>query len=167
MLDIITVPTPSLRKRSKEIDHNFLVLEETQQFIDDMVTTMYEDDGIGLAAPQVAQNIRICVIGKEAIPKKHHIKGDLILVNPTWERISKKTLWDIEGCLSVPRIFGKVKRYKEIEIKAWDRNGKPLSFEANDFLARVIQHEVDHLDGVLFIDKARDLYEVERKDSRL
>jgi len=167
MLNIITVPTPSLRVRSQDISRDSLLCDETQQLIDDMIATMYDDDGIGLAAPQVAQNTRICVIGKEAIPKKHHIKGDLILVNPQWERISKKTLWDVEGCLSVPRIFGKVKRHKEIEVQAWDRNGAPISFDANDFFARVIQHEVDHLDGVLFIDKAKDIYEVERKDSRL
>lgn len=174
ILDIIKLPTPSLRNRSTEIDRDYLSRTETQEFIDNMIPTMYDDDGIGLAAPQVAQNIRICVIGKAALPKKLKLQEgevkhnhDLVLVNPEWERLSKKTETELEGCLSVPNTFGKVKRFKSIGVKAWDRHGHPLTFEADNFFARVIQHEVDHLDGVLFIDKATGIYEVDENHSRL
>ncbi|PIZ94863.1 MAG: peptide deformylase [Candidatus Magasanikbacteria bacterium CG_4_10_14_0_2_um_filter_37_12] len=162
MLNIITAPNKSLRKRSVEIDHNFLLSANTQQLIAEMIPAMYNDNGIGLAAPQVNHNIRLLIIGKEAINKNHNLAGqDLILINPIWEKTSRKTGWDTEGCLSVPKIYGKVKRYKNIYVKAWDQDGNELKFKATDFFACVIQHEVDHLDGILFIDKAKDIYEVE------
>ncbi len=155
-LPIVKLPTASLRERSKEVDRDFLCLPETQAFIDAMIPTMYDDDGIGLAAPQAARNIRVCVIGKEA---DKSLTDDLVLVNPVWIKNSSKTHTDYEGCLSVPGTFGKVKRYTDIHVDAWDRRGRPLSFEARKFFARVVQHEVDHLDGILFIDKATDIFE--------
>lgn len=155
MLTIVTLPTPSLRERSREVTRELLASPEIQQIIQDMIPTMYGDDGIGLAAPQVGKNVRICIVGKEA---DKNLKADLVLVNPTWTKNSKKTKTDFEGCLSVPKKFGKVKRYTNIHVDAWDVVGKPLSFDAKDFFARVIQHEVDHLDGILFIDKATDIF---------
>lgn len=161
-LPIITIPAPSLRERSIEIDRDVLLYEKTQTLIDRMIPTMYGDDGIGLAAPQVGKNIRICIIGKDAIPKKYAFaESDLVLVNPVWTKTSRRAEWDTEGCLSVPGLFGKVKRYKHIALTALDRHGNPLQFSASAFFARVIQHEVDHLDGILFIDKAIDVYENE------
>lgn len=157
-LQITTHPNEILRQKSAEIDRNFLLSKETQQLIKDMIETMYVDDGIGLAAPQVGKNIRLLVIGKEAHPQK---TKDTILINPTWTKTSRKKVTDTEGCLSVPKTFGKVKRYKNIHVEALDEKGNELSFEANKFLARVIQHEVDHLDGILFIDKAKDIYTVD------
>jgi peptide deformylase len=157
---VITIPTSTLRDRSKEVTRDFVLLRETQDFIQNLIATMYEDDGIGIAAPQVGNNIRICIIGKNAIPGK---KKDLVLINPIWIKTSRKTEWDVEGCLSVPKIFGKVKRYITIEVEALDETGTKIKFEAKKFFARVIQHEVDHLDGILFIDKAKDTYTVEKK----
>jgi len=162
MLKIVTLPNENLRKRSIEIDCDFLLKKDTQKLIDEMIPVMYASDGIGLAAVQVGHNLRICTIGKLAIPKKHTLPTkDLVLVNPVWVKTSVRKVEDIEGCLSVPKTYGKVKRYKYIKVKALDREGKPLSFSASDMLARVVQHEVDHMDGVLFIDKAKDIYEVE------
>jgi len=158
MLKIITLPTPSLRERSKEIDRDFLLSPQTQKLIDEMIPKMYESDGIGLAAPQIAHNIRICIIGKDSDKK---LKEDLVLVNPTWKKSSKKKNTDLEGCLSVPHTFGKVIRYTHIDVQALDRHGNKISFSAKKFLARVIQHEVDHLDGILFIDKATEIYKEE------
>lgn len=170
-LPIVKLPTPSLRQRSQEIDRATLMSPEIQQFIQDMIPTMYGDDGIGLASPQVGKNIRICIIGKDAIGslsrpgdkswKKTKAEKDMVLVNPVFERISKKTEIDVEGCLSVPKKYGKVKRFRDIKVSGWDENGNDLSFEAHGFFARVIQHEVDHLDGILFIDRAKDVYDVE------
>lgn len=162
MLKIITLPVASLRERSKEIDRDFLLSDEIQKLMTEMIETMYHDDGIGLAAPQIGQNIRLCVIGKEADKK---LKEDLILVNPVWEKTSKKTNVDVEGCLSVPRTFGKVKRFSQIYVTALSKDGDKIEFEANNFLARVTQHEVDHLDGILFIDKATDIFKEENGDT--
>lgn len=158
MLKIVTLPTESLREQSKEIDRDFLLSEKTQKLLDEMVPAMYKYDGVGLAAPQIGHNIRVCTIAKVADKK---LKEDLILVNPTWEKISKKKNTDTEGCLSVPQVFGKVVRYSDIHVEAWDRHGNKLSFDAKKFFARVVQHECDHLNGVLFIDKATDLYKEE------
>jgi peptide deformylase len=158
MLSIVTLPEPNLRKPSSTVDQEFLLREETQQFIDEMIPAMYKTKGIGLAAPQAAKNICICIVGKEA---DESLKNDLILVNPVWMKNSRKTHTDSEGCLSVPKKFGNVKRYTDIHVKAMDRHGKPLSFDAKDFFARVIQHEADHLNGSLFIDKATGLYTAE------
>lgn len=158
MLPIVKLPTPSLRERSREITREELLSPEIQQLMIDMVPTMYGDDGIGLAAPQVGRNIRVCIVGREA---DKSLLRDLVLVNPVWERNSNKTTVDVEGCLSVPKKFGKVKRYTDITVKAWDEHGNPLSFVAKKFFARVIQHEVDHLDGILFIDKAVDIFTAE------
>lgn len=159
ILPILTIPTPSLRERSKEVTRDFVLEPNTQTYIQDLIITMYDDDGIGIASPQVGKNIRICIIGREATPDK---KKDLVLVNPVWTKTSRKTDWDTEGCLSVPKFYGKVKRYTTIHIEALDEQGNPISFEAKKFFARVIQHEVDHLDGILFIDKAKDIYEIEK-----
>src|SRR3989338_4409705 len=132
MLTIVKLPTPSLRERSKEVSRELLASEKIQRLIRDMIPTMYGDDGIGLAAPQVGQNVRICVIGKEA---DKSLKGDIVLVNPSWVKNSKKTHVDYEGCLSVPKKFGKVKRYTNIHVEAWDEHGIPLSFDAKKFFA--------------------------------
>ncbi len=158
MLPILKIPTESLRQPSVDVERDVLLSKEIQQFAQDMIETMYDDDGIGLAAPQVGKNIRICVIGKEADKK---LKNDIILINPVWERLTKKTGWDTEGCLSVPNTYGSVKRYKDIQVTALDEKGNEVSFEAHGFFARVVQHEVDHLNGVLFIDKAKKIQKVE------
>ena len=174
MLSIVTIPTPSLRIRSTEVDRDVLYTKETQAFIDAIIPAMYDDDGIGLAAPQVGNNIRVCVIGKEAInmterprfSKKITVADDLILVNPVWTKLSRKTNWDIEGCLSVPKVYGDVERYTDIAVKAIDRHGKEIEFEAHKFFARVVQHEVDHLDGILFIDRAKDIHSIDDEYAR-
>ena len=163
ILKIVKTPTKSLNQRSKEIDFLGFDKKKLKKLIKDMTETMYDDDGIGLAAPQIHQNIRLCVIGKEA---DESLEKDIALINPTWEKTSRKTKWEVEGCLSVPNTFGKVKRYKNIKVNAIDEKGKELSFEADDYLARVVQHEVDHLDGILFVDKAKDIYEVDENNKR-
>lgn len=168
MLQIVTLPTKSLKERSTEIDRDVLLSEETQNLIKEMYPTMNAADGIGLAAVQVKKNIRLCTIGKAAIPENHEIwkklkqkPGDIVLINPKWEKTSRKKTVDYEGCLSVPGKTGEVKRYKNIHVEALDGQGNPFSFDAEDYFARVIQHEVDHLDGILFIDRAINIQIVE------
>lgn len=116
-------------------------------------------DGVGLAAPQIGEGVRLCVIDRRA--DEINLKNDLILVNPVWKKTSIKKDVMEEGCLSVPKTYGKVKRYTKIKADAINEKGEKISFTAADLLARVIQHEVDHLDGILFIDKAKDIYQVE------
>ena len=170
MLSIIKLPNPKLRERSQEIERELLLSKEIQKLIEEMIHTMYAADGVGLAAVQVGHNIRLCTIGKtalqpgsgQAIPEKHQLpQADLVLINPVWQKTGLRKVVDVEGCLSVPHKAGKVKRYKNIKVQALDRQGNPLVFCASDMLARVIQHEVDHMDGILFIDKAKDVYDVE------
>lgn len=157
MRQIITHPNPILRRRSTEIETDFLNSEDFFSLVKDMKTVLrgYHGDGIGLAAPQIGENLRVIVIDKAAVPGK---KQDLILINPKWVKTSRKQTIDTEGCLSIPLTFGKVKRCKNIQVTALNEKGQPVSFSADDLLARVVQHEIDHLDGVLFIDKASDIF---------
>lgn len=161
MLPLVTLPTKTLHEPSEKISKVLLKSAEIQRFIADMVPAMYEHEGIGLAAPQVGKNIQACIIGKEALPKE--FTKDLPLINPEFYKLSKKKEIDTEGCLSVPGTFGKVTRYKDIMVTALNERGEKIEFEAHGFFARVIQHEVDHLNGMLFVDKATDLYQVEKE----
>jgi len=154
---IVTIPNPILKQVSKNIDPAILGSKKIRQLAEDLVHTLYSSkDGIGLAAPQIGESLQMCVIGKDAVKGK---QADLVLINPTWQKMSVFKTKDLEGCLSVPGIYGEVKRYKKIKVKTLDFEGKMVEFVAGDFLARVIQHEVDHLNGILFIEKAKNLQE--------
>ena len=133
--------------------------DKIQKLISDLKDTMYaQGHGVGIAATQVGKLVQVCVIEKEFSLDK---SKDLILINPQWQKASILRDWDEEGCFSVPNIYGKVKRYKKIKVQALDEKGNKLEFIANNFLARIIQHEVDHLNGILFIEKAKDLHKYE------
>ncbi len=150
-LPIITNPNPILRKKSVEIKQ--IQAKQFQQLCLDMAKTMREKDGVGLAAPQIGQNIRLIVVNTKG--------GAVCMINP---KITKKSLtkeWGEEGCLSIPDVFGKVKRHKKINCKYLDKNNKEKKIQAQGLMARVIQHEIDHLDGVLFIDKAKGIKKID------
>ena len=161
LLQIITTPNPILLTKAKPLTKEGILRLKTQKFIVDLIETMYKSDGVGLAAPQVSESIQICVIAKNFTMKQ---EKDLILINPIVKKKSLLKEWGDEGCLSVPNIFGKVKRYKKIIVEAQNEKGERIKFTASEFPARVIQHEVDHLNGILFIEKAKGLYKVEKKD---
>ena len=151
ILPIIINPNPILRKKSVEIKE--IQAKQFQQLCLDMGKTMQKKDGVGLAAPQIGKNIRLVVINTK--------DGHVCMINP---KITKKSWikeWSEEGCLSVPGIFGKVKRHKKINCKYIDKNSKEVKIIAHGLMARVIQHEVDHLDGVLFIDKAKGIKKID------
>ena len=148
MLKILTNPDPILRQKAKPVT-NFSD-KKLQKLIPEMIETMQKSDGVGLAAPQVGESIRLAVVT--------YRKKTIVLINP---EITKKSLmreWGEEGCLSVPTIYGDVKRHKKITVKYLDAQGKKQTIQAFGMLARIIQHEVDHLDGILFIDKAKKLF---------
>jgi peptide deformylase len=149
ILNILTVPCLSLRQKSKEILPKDINLKKMQDLCLNMAKTMKEKDGVGLAAPQVGENIRLIVVStKDEI---------LNLINPKITKRSFAKESAEEGCLSVPGVYGKVIRNKKINCDYLDKLGKRKKIQAEGMLARVIQHEVDHLDGILFIDKAKEL----------
>ncbi|MCX6743638.1 MAG: peptide deformylase [Candidatus Parcubacteria bacterium] len=141
-LKLIKEPSPILRQKTKEIKD---ITPEIKQLILDMAQTMKENKGVGLAAPQIGQSIRLCLISTE--------KGPLALINPQITRKSLRKDIEEEGCLSCPGVWGLVKRAKVIYVKALNQEGKSINFRAEGLFARVIQHELDHLDGILIIDK--------------
>lgn len=171
MLKITMLPITTLRDRSHELTVAEILSPKIQQLITDMVPAMYENEGIGLAAPQVGENVRLCIIGKDALHRDDRPevtpfdpkKKDLVLINPVYTKLTKKYTKDSEGCLSVPGYYGDVKRLQEIYVTALNEEGKAIEFTAKNFFARVIQHEVDHLNGTLFIDRAPDLFHGEHK----
>jgi peptide deformylase len=146
---------PVLREKSRLLTSNELQKKEIKQLFLDMEKTMIEKDGIGLAAPQIGENIRVVVINTD--------DGSVVLVNPKIIKKSFKKEIMEEGCLSLPEIFGLVKRSQNVNLVALDKNGKKIKFKAKGMFARVIQHEVDHLDGVLFIDRAKKITKGEEK----
>ncbi len=150
---------PILRKVAKEVSLNQLRSTEFQQFIDSMVETMREYDGVGLAAPQVHQSVRVCVIEFEESNPRYKIpqaQGLQFYINPKIKPLTEETYATWEGCLSVPGMRGLVARPKKIHVEYLDRLGKRHEFEAEGFLAVVLQHEFDHLDGKLYIDRLVD-----------
>ena len=149
ILPIKLYPDPILRKQSKELTVADLNKPEIQQLILDMEETMHKKDGIGLAAPQVGQSVAITVIKTD--------KGVLTLVNPKISKKSWKKELGEEGCLSFPDIYGMVKRPIKIAVKTLNAKGEKVDFEAAGLFARVVLHEVDHLNGVLFVDKVKEI----------
>lgn len=147
ILKILTIPEPSLRQKSAAIKPAEIL--KLKPLILNMIETMYAADGVGLAAAQIGKNIRLAIVGKEGAPDK---KG-WVLINPKIIKHSWKRIKDEEGCLSVPGVRKEVARFAKITIKALDAKGQPLNFQAENLFARVIQHEIDHLDGILIVDK--------------
>ncbi len=123
-----------------------------QQLISDMFETMYQARGIGLAAPQIGQSIRLAVIAREINPERL----PLILINPVVTPVSHEQDSEEEGCLSLPGVYGMVARLTEISLTAWDQFGQQYTLLADGLLARAIQHEVDHLNGRLIVDRITD-----------
>jgi peptide deformylase len=165
ILEILTYPNPLLREVAQPVD-KFTpeVTAKLKKLADDMLETMYDANGIGLAAPQVGELVRMLVI--DARPKddsgrryeydemtelEKTVTQPLILINPEIVKGEGKTTFD-EGCLSVPSFFETVERFEKVEVKAFDVNGKEVRFTTDGLLAIVIQHEMDHLEGTLFID---------------
>ncbi len=149
IMKILTHPDKGLSSRSKPVDINDITSLRMKKLAADMVKMMLKADGAGLAAPQIGRSLRLAVINTK--------DGPLIIFNP---KLTKKSLikeWGEEGCLSVPGYFGEVRRHKKITCEYFNEKGEKKILNAEGLLARVIQHETDHLDGILFIAKARNL----------
>jgi len=148
---------PVLRTPARALSPAEVKSPRIQQLIDDMFETMQEYQGVGLAAPQVHEGLRLFVAGfSPAREDGDEDDGDvpvMALVNPEITVVGTETTEDWEGCLSIPDIRGKVPRARQIVVRALDRKGRPVELKASGFTARVIQHETDHLDGILFFDR--------------
>ncbi len=158
ILKVSRLGHPVLRNVAHAIDPKRITSPEVQRLIDDMFDTMREYSGIGLAAPQVHEGLRLFVAGTAAKPigSVVHDEGEMplmALINPELTLVGEPTELGWEGCLSIPDIRGRVPRAPEVQVKAFDRAGRQVAFTAKGFPARVIQHEYDHLDGVLFFDR--------------
>jgi peptide deformylase len=152
---------PVLRERARELSAAAIRSADVQRLIDDMFETMGEYQGIGLAAPQVYEGLRLFVAGTEADLPIGDMSDDgqmpkVALINPEISIAGRAVETDWEGCLSIPDIRGQVPRARDIIVRALDRTGAAVEFRASGFPARVIQHETDHLDGVLFFDRMRE-----------
>lgn len=171
---ILTEPNSILRQRSKEIDPSKILSKEIKDAIQDMKETLaVSEDGIGIAAPQIGIPYRIFIVSEESkhIENKERPERtdwkNFVYINPVITKFSTKKTEAVEGCLSVPKKYGLVKRPEKISVEAYDETGKKISHGAAKFFARVIQHEMDHLDGVLFIDKASRFIEVNKEENKL
>ena len=160
--EIVTLPEPVLRRKAKPITK---FDKDLQTLIDDMIETMREAPGVGLAAPQVNVSRQLAVIeyaededdedeteDAEENPKPAKPKQLFVIINPEIVKASEEKVNGIEGCLSIPGLVGEVERHEAIQVKALNRYGKPVKLKVDGWLARIFQHEIDHLNGVLFTD---------------
>jgi len=171
ILKVARMGHPVLRTRAKPLDPADIKSPRIQQLIDDMFETMQEYNGVGLAAPQVHHGVRLFVAG--FAPRRDEEGDDdedededededggvplMALINPEISVVGEDVQEDWEGCLSIPDVRGRVPRARDIAVKAYDRKGRRIQMNARGFTARVIQHETDHLDGVLFLDRMESL----------
>jgi peptide deformylase len=156
---IITLPDPVLRRRARPITH---FDAELQTLIEDMIDTMREAPGVGLAAPQVGVSDRVIVVEYEENDEEENSPKKLyVLVNPEIKVTSEETEEGIEGCLSVPGWQGEVNRALAVTVKGQTRRRQPMKVKAKGWLARIFQHEIDHLDGVVFTDRATKVWKPE------
>jgi len=153
ILRVAQMGNPVLRQVAERVTEEDLDGDEIQQLIDDMLDTVDDYEGAGLAAPQVHESVRIVVICPPAEGEEEEARAPLVLVNPSVSPDGEDRQTDWEGCLSIPGLRGQVPRHTSAVVTALNRDGKPIRFTARDYAARILQHEVDHLDGVLYLDR--------------
>ncbi len=173
MVSIIQNGHPTLRKVAKEVHIAKVTEPKIKKVLKDMAEALHrEDDGVAIAAPQINVPLRIFIVngkifedgferGKKESLRKTSAKKipDMVFVNPVFKKISKDKKLLAEGCLSVRPLYGKVRRATRATVEAYDEHGKKFTKSGSGLLAHIFQHEIDHLEGILFIDKARDIHE--------
>jgi len=178
MIEIVQSENPVLRKIAVNVPITDIVKPKIQKIIKDMSEALHsQDDGVAIAAPQIGVSLRIFVVSgrvfdedfeDEKNPNINHLKArskDLVFINPILSKISKDKKLMSEGCLSVRPIYGKVRRATKATVEAYNEQGKKFTKQGSGLLAHIFQHENDHLDGVLFIDKAKDLREISQEEA--
>ena len=168
--DIVTLPDPILRRKARSVT---VFDKKLQTVIDDMIETMRAAPGVGLAAPQVGISERLIVVEYYQNEKAEEAEDETkkkvwVVLNPEIVKASEEKVMGVEGCLSVPNLVGEVERHAAIQVKGLNRRGQPMRVKAQGWLARIFQHEVDHLNGVVFTDRATRVWlpetEEEKKD---
>lgn len=168
LLTILTPPEPVLRARAGRVRSFNSGL---QTLIDDMIETMRAAPGVGLAGPQIGEGKRVVVVeyreGQEESDAEQPAKPPklYVVVNPEIARHSKEAVSGTEACLSLPGYAGEVERFEAVTVKGLNRRGEPVRIKAEGWLARIFQHEIDHLNGVLFIDRATKVWKVEEQEA--
>ncbi len=159
ILKVARLGHPVLRRVADPVPVAAITRPETQRLIDDMVETMHEYDGVGLAAPQVHVSLRLAVLEVESHPRYPDMPRIplMVIVNPVLTPVGEETVPDWEGCLSIPDFRGVTPRFAAVRLEALDRKGERIELLAKDFFARVLQHETDHLEGTVYLDRMRDL----------
>lgn len=160
--EIITLPHPTLKRKAKPVTK---FDKDLQTLIDDMIDTMREAPGVGLAAPQVNISQQLAVVeyaededeeeNENAEPKPKKL---FVLINPEIVKASEEMVNGVEGCLSIPGLLGEVERHESIQVKALNRHGNPVKIKVDGWMARIFQHEIDHLNGVLFTERATQVW---------
>ena len=157
--EVVKLPEPILRMKAHKVaDFG----KDFQKLVDDMIDTLHDEPGVGLAAPQVNVSLRLIVVEytldetDENAPVKRYV-----FANPEITSVSAETVMGMEGCLSVPNLFGEVERAQEITVEGYNRHGRKQKVHVKGWMARIFQHEIDHLNGVLFVDRAVKLYQPE------
>ncbi|MES2930334.1 MAG: peptide deformylase [Patescibacteria group bacterium] len=169
MIEILQNGDPVLRKIAQEVPLESIVTPKIRKILKDMSEALHsQDDGVAIAAPQIGVSLRIFIIAGKVFSEDFvrgkgkqdiSVEKDLIFINPVFQKISKDRKLLSEGCLSVRPLYGKVRRATKATMEAYDENGKKFTKSGSGLLAHIFQHETDHLDGILFIDKAKDLHE--------
>jgi peptide deformylase len=163
--EIVTPPNPTLRQRAQKVRQ---ITPEIAQLIDDLVETMRVAPGVGLAAPQIDVGLRVIVVeyaeGSEEDDAPEKPPKLYAVINPEITRTSKARVLGNEACLSLPGYFGEVERYERVTVKGMNRHGQDFKLKTNGWLARIFQHEIDHIEGILYIDRATQVWRVEERD---
>jgi peptide deformylase len=159
ILKVARLGHPVVRGAARQVTAREIASSDFQRLLDDMVETMHEYDGVGLAAPQVHVPLRVAVLEAVRHPRYPEMAPIPLtfLINPTVTALDEHTVEDWEGCLSIPELRGLVPRHKSVRVSALGRNGEKLDFVASDFHARVIQHEADHLNGTVYLDRMQNM----------
>ncbi|MBP9855769.1 MAG: peptide deformylase [Candidatus Pacebacteria bacterium] len=166
MVKIVQQEAAVLRQQAQEVPVGKIVSPEIKKVLKAMSAALAkEEDGVAIAAPQIGVSMRIFVVSGRLITEEgEKLKDDLIFINPVIKSASKKKVAMDEGCLSVRWLYGKVKRADKATVEAYDEQGKKFTRHGSGLWAQIFQHEIDHLDGILFIDKASDLTEMKPED---
>ena len=165
---IVTLPDPVLRRKARTVT---TFNKNLQTLIDDMIETMREAPGVGLAAPQVGISDRVLVVeyyeDEEAEQQEDASRKKVwAMVNPEIVKVSEEKVMGVEGCLSIPTLVGEVERHEAIQVKGLNRRGQPMRVKAQGWLARIFQHEIDHLNGVVFTDIATKVWRPETEEEK-
>jgi len=160
ILKVSRLGHPVLRQKASDVELKDIKAGKFRTLIEDMVETMHAYEGVGLAGPQVHLPIRVFVFEvQERVAKRRGVKqvGAGAIFNATYEPVGTDRITDWEGCLSVPFLGGETPRYKKVRLRGYDHDGDPLELEVEDFTARIFQHEIDHTDGHVYLDRMPDL----------